>query len=522
MSGLLNTCRRLLCGGNVLSKFDSRRSIRPCNRRTSTVFVSLLPGSNQTKRHSVDDHSTRNWVSYYSATCLAVFTTAVLLASLSGCGGSGAAVTEPSFQRVDAKAGVSRITLSNQYQLTLPRPLETDTTFEFRTSDKTTVNLGIANTLPIGFELRSFPKLPEDKIVRLTVSHPSLGDGKPIGVAVTESTNLLPVTELVRSTANTCEIPFYVPNHSRLGSIPTFCLLLKLAEGDSSRGRTRGTPYGALFRFHRNNLGEDTLVPLVPGESLRSKRVAIVCHGIMNTAASEVSTAALVERASRSEGSSQTKLFDEVLIYDYDWTAGASENGVQLATELRKFDSQDSAGLWFFGHSNGGLVSRWAVERVGQIGPVQSITTFGTPHKGVPLGILNVLVLLIGLTDGLNDLVDGSGVIKTLDRNPSPYRNSLTFNTVVGNSDSYVVGGVNVAPKIRWMYGLPLYDWEGAVDGIVAGYSADPSNGSDIGRRHVLNSTSTLQKNHTDVARHSDVEIELRKFLWTTGSGVIR
>jgi hypothetical protein len=247
-----------------------------------------------------------------------------------------------------------------------------------------------------------------------------------------------------------------------------------------------GSPDG-VFR-----LGSDALTPVGPSESLAGKHVAIVLHGLNNQAKDAADTAYLAQEAAKQAplgGYSAIWLFEY-----YDTTVGVAENGKRLADALRAHAIGQARHVDLYGHSMGGLVARWAIEKEGLGASVDRLMTFGTPHQGVPDEVLGrVLWHVLHLNGGIGDLEEHSSFIEALNATPSPYRAKVLYGTFVGKNPLYFGRfGLDVEARYR------ARGYLGPVDGIVAGYSAAPSNITDFGVS-APSAATILNLNHSDI-----------------------
>jgi pimeloyl-ACP methyl ester carboxylesterase len=273
---------------------------------------------------------------------------------------------------------------------------------------------------------------------------------------------------------------------------------------------------GKLFRSPSGNysLASSELEEVAGSRSLAGKNVAILIHGLNNSAVDMIDTAVLAQNASAA---TDTGPYDEIWLYDYhDTTAGIAENGRRMAETLMAHHIDQARHVDVYGHSMGGLVARWAIEQEELGAYVDRLFTFGTPHEGVPAQVLGLGFWYLYIFPGTRDLEDSSSFITTLDKSASPYKDKILYCTFAGDRyDNYFDGfGNRVASKYRFL------GWPGAVDGIVAGYSANPS---DISRFGVSNSFTfdTLHLNHSDIGGSDLVAPELKTMMETTTVGTI-
>lgn len=93
-----------------------------------------------------------------------------------------------------------------------------------------------------------------------------------------------------------------------------------------------------------------------------------------------------------------------VLAFSYDWRLANEHNASLLAAAIRTRWPDAAEGgdrrVHLIGHSMGGLVSRWFVERLGGARSVQTLTTVGTPHFGAPEALTLLSATSFGLVPG--------------------------------------------------------------------------------------------------------------------------
>ncbi|MCL6474005.1 MAG: hypothetical protein K6U75_02970 [Firmicutes bacterium] len=213
-----------------------------------------------------------------------------------------------------------------------------------------------------------------------------------------------------------------------------------------------------------------------------NKRIAILLHGMKNDIDNMLDLAKVLHGY---------RVYDEIWGFDYDWSRHIDENGEDLGIEvgiaLKKADRP--ARIDLYGHSMGGLVARWALEKEGASPFVERLFTFGTPHLGVPIDdptnlpgkwdwfLYNAIPWLRGLnTDGVKDLLEpGSSFLDKLNDHTPAAKNTVyivfagtKFEDYLGKCFSrscYTVG--------MWA-STHVYNTQLLLDGIVAVYSAAP------------------------------------------------
>ncbi len=174
---------------------------------------------------------------------------------------------------------------------------------------------------------------------------------------------------------------------------------------------------------------------------------------------------------------------DEVWAYNYDYTQPMETNGRALATAINN-QIDNNGGSWgdktkfeihFIGHSMGGLVTRWALEKVGMPSACQLIT-LGTPHAGVPLSVLKYLgwvgfdgnIWVSLRAPGIRELVDDSTLIASL-QSSTPAA-GVQYDMVAGSSHTGMKGPLG--DVVNLLYQVIKPSAFNKNDGIVPEYSA--------------------------------------------------
>ena len=71
--------------------------------------------------------------------------------------------------------------------------------------------------------------------------------------------------------------------------------------------------------------------------------------------------------------------------FPYDWRQSNRDSGKQLAAAIARWsEMRGGAKAWVIGHSNGGVVARWAIEKEGAAALVDRLLLFGSPYDGTP------------------------------------------------------------------------------------------------------------------------------------------
>ena len=180
-----------------------------------------------------------------------------------------------------------------------------------------------------------------------------------------------------------------------------------------------------------------------------NKRIAIVLHGINNDVTRMRQMADYLLSLRMADGRS---LYTDVWGVDYEWQSNIGDNAEIVAEFINSRLQNSASRVDIFGHSMGGLVARWAIEKadlkngiVGCGARVNRLFTFGTPHEGVPLRALATSTIY-GITSvggiiyfdlkypGVNDLASHGSFLNRLDDDStSPYFNQVAYSTFAGN-----------------------------------------------------------------------------------------
>jgi pimeloyl-ACP methyl ester carboxylesterase len=262
-----------------------------------------------------------------------------------------------------------------------------------------------------------------------------------------------------------------------------------------SYGRETRNPKPATFYMSSSGTynPDFTQLEVAPeSTSLQGQHVAIVLHGLNNTSNDTVDTAFIAERASIN---SPLGKYTKILLYNYnDTSTGIRENARTFTQWLNLHGIAAAKHVDVYGHSMGGLVARWAIEKEGLGQFVDRLITFGTPHKGVPAQIVDIVIWYFGLFPGARDLLEVSSFIQDLNATVSPWRAKILYCAFVGNNSNYFGPlGPYVVDRYR------LLGWGGEVDGIVAGYSASPNDLTNFGVTNLI-ANPVFNLNHSDIA----------------------
>jgi hypothetical protein len=189
------------------------------------------------------------------------------------------------------------------------------------------------------------------------------------------------------------------------------------------------------------------------------QRIAVTVHGVLNTSDDVIDLSGFLKTGKEpAEGapSFSTYPFDVVYAYNYNYKDTIENNGALLANTLNaSWDDPTKYEVHIFGHSMGGIVSRWAVEQVG-VKCCTQLVTMGSPSKGVPIEVMQnwafgLLVIPVSLLHGLAlelqpgpvELVQGSALLAKLSTSTVP--SGVTFQAIGGTAFDLQTGGYLIA-----------------------------------------------------------------------------
>jgi triacylglycerol lipase len=127
------------------------------------------------------------------------------------------------------------------------------------------------------------------------------------------------------------------------------------------------------------------------------------------------------------------KHFKSVEIVNLGDIPGTTVNSpVRYAEEVAKcVDNMDYEEVDIISHSMGGVDSRWYIEQMGGDHKVNSLTTFGTPHKGTLAAHMG------SFTQGGRDMRPDSYVINKL--NEDGISDKIEYNSIWGTRDMLIL-----------------------------------------------------------------------------------
>lgn len=117
-------------------------------------------------------------------------------------------------------------------------------------------------------------------------------------------------------------------------------------------------------------------------QSLAGHRVAIIIPGTWSDHNARTHLADYLGNLGYLSDSDNQRFFNDVLGIDYNTLASPDQTGTILASYLKRLIDA-GARVYLFAHSQGGLVSRWAIEKAGA-SDTAMLVMFGTPNDGIP------------------------------------------------------------------------------------------------------------------------------------------
>lgn len=259
-------------------------------------------------------------------------------------------------------------------------------------------------------------------------------------------------------------------------------------------------------------------------DSLAGDSVAIIIHGLNNSANDMLDLGSIVDEL-QIRGNDA---YDQIWFYEYPDNADSiQENAASLARLLNEHGISDAKRVDFYGHSMGGLVARWAIEKEGIGEFVQRLFMFGTPNKGVPLEVAKLGYIV----PGIRNLHANDSFIQELNHKNSPYEETILYCAIAGTSYNYLIRiGLHdhkVGEICKYLYQAMGYN--GPIDGIVSVESAIPKDLNRFGKTSftytgegiVSGSTvRSLNLNHTDVGGSHILLVDIQQMLSSSGTAI--
>lgn len=170
-------------------------------------------------------------------------------------------------------------------------------------------------------------------------------------------------------------------------------------------------------------------------------RVAVFVHGLNGNPENFSKTAGPLNWAKDYTVNNQ-KYYDSIWIFRYPSGLDMSTNGKQLQEVLSKNSDAD---LHLYGHSKGGLISRFAHEIHGPISNLSHFITIGTPHEGSPIADVGAILGISGFGAATGDLSSSSPNITTLKNSQLISQTRYLF--LGGQVQSFLLSDGLVAPS---------------------------------------------------------------------------
>jgi pimeloyl-ACP methyl ester carboxylesterase len=342
----------------------------------------------------------------------------ILLLVLFGCGGGGGqnGSTLPPAIKKTVTVEVGRATEATLGNTTISFP-------EGSLPAGTTINLeqGQAPVLPqkkvqdIDGQLTiNAPLSPES----VTLSYPDTSNGKPVTVALFENGQLIGA----------------VPATKESGKIT---VTLDGSAVTVDRGG-RGLPsiISIVLEVATNYIPVDNEMQLIRvGSPSNGSKTLIFVHGLLQSANDNHATI----NSLKQQGG-----YGNAYTFAYDWRLPVPEAGAGLAEALSGLPEKS---VDIVAYSKGGLVSRWALEKLGATKAVRRVIFLGTPSLGcnLPLQTLYSSLMIQFLTTGLGGFMlvgDQEDCLAELQPNSNSLQAlNISFYEQLGNVDYYFFAG---------------------------------------------------------------------------------
>jgi len=230
------------------------------------------------------------------------------------------------------------------------------------------------------------------------------------------------------------------------------------------------------------------------------KRIAIVVPGTWRDLGSDGFPALgeYLNNLGYYNASDNNHFFYRVLGVNYNTLASPDQTGDLLAAQIAQLTS-DGARVFVFAHSQGGLVSRWAIEQdKNQTKNVVMLTMFGTPNEGIPAIAIETVALGVHMSpfapsmSAMSNEPNGN-VSQFLHRlNDTPTKGSAAYYTVSGDIGWFEADN----DTNKWEKSSHLLLVDGPDDGVVYVSSA---TGQHI---NLANHCTSYDPNHNSLVLH--------------------
>lgn len=475
----------------------------------------------------------------FRSCCIHIWFLIGTILCISGCGGGGSGIIAP-IQYVEKNAVISVVPSPEEVGGFLYSAQATTgdvgKSVVYRTYNSQILESLRNKNVGRSFALKVPRTISLSSVFTISIPFESTGTGDVILAQESGGTQSFPKVE---TTLNNGVLQFRLE-----GNDLEVCIKSGIVEGDgvwltfsaveslspsSSRGRSFD---GKLLEYAPDSNGGFRVLD-TPGV-LAGKRVAVIVHGLNNSASDMLDT--YLDIVFPIFNSTHPQEYDYMLFYEYkDNTEGIEENGRRLSESLVQLGGLESTQLDFYGHSMGGLVSRAAIE-LNPIGLKTSrLFMFGTPNNGIPLETLRMIRFLDRVFEGYRDLRTNGDFLNRLNGSHISEDRKVAYFVIAGTNQDYQipvrVNGVgrnfDVGRRAAASYqelgtqqhGDPYYYFP--IDGIVSIRSAHFSQLNQNGKVS-SDSMKPIFKNHTFVASGNDVLNLLRPMLNSSGSGGIR
>jgi pimeloyl-ACP methyl ester carboxylesterase len=127
-----------------------------------------------------------------------------------------------------------------------------------------------------------------------------------------------------------------------------------------------------------------------------------------------------LERRLRSDGFRVVSFHLGGLLNNFN-TRGIASLAALINSKIQRLREREDIGkIHIIGHSKGGLIARYLVQRAGGADYTTTVITLGTPHHGTPVAALGMGVGLFLVSRSIWELFPQSPLIKELNADPFP------------------------------------------------------------------------------------------------------
>lgn len=210
------------------------------------------------------------------------------------------------------------------------------------------------------------------------------------------------------------------------------------------------------------------------------KRVAVLVAGMLELAPNSAQIDYLKNKRTKEDSSSELSYaYDEISFFTYDWTSPVPDSAAGIKQILdENYGDKDANEIDIYAHGEGGLVCRWATEKLG-IAATKKLFLLGTPQGGYIPAVTSALLLNlapvagVGNVPSLSKLVAGiialdtqSPVIKGLSES-SPV-SGVKYHFISGTKPSWPIANLDFSQSINVLYFAAYGRLDSGNDGLVS------------------------------------------------------